>query len=263
MALAEDVALDQLELEPYNIKVGAITDCEQKSDKTTYTNDRTNTLTLTFDEDNEYYIVPHVKDLSDRTESSVDYGSTEGMIQKEFVIDRTAPVISAEYTTGGSTFSPKSELLPDGQRAYSTQAVTASVTIEEKNFWLEDGTDKSFAADQFTFDGTQGVDSRDASMQLRTILQLLRMLLIQTGVQTDMPEPAATSFSRQMQTIRLLSHTPILQEIRQRMTAHTLQLTSRRQIRRKVLSALIKRAAYGVQYGRRSHLIFSATHHMR
>lgn len=172
MALAEDVALDQLELEPYNIKVGAITDSEQNSDKTTYTNNRTNTLTLTFDEDNEYYIVPHVKDLSDRTESSVDYGSTKGTIQKEFVIDRTAPVISAEYTTGGSTFSPKSELLPDGQRAYSTQAVTASVTIEEKNFWLEDGTDKSFAADQFTFDGTQGVDSRDASIEIEDYLAI-------------------------------------------------------------------------------------------
>lgn len=172
MALAEDVTLDQLELEPYNIKVGTITDSDQNSDKTTYTNDRTNTLTLTFDEDNEYYIVPHVKDLSDRTESSVDYGSTQGTIQTEFVIDRTKPVISAEYTTGGSTFSPKSELLPDGQRAYSTQAVTASVTIEEKNFWLEDGTDKSFAADQFTFDGTQGVDSRDASIEIEDYLAI-------------------------------------------------------------------------------------------
>lgn len=172
MALAEDVTLDQLELEPYNIKVGTITDSEQNSDKATYTNERTNTLTLTFDEDNEYYIVPHVKDLSDRTESRVDYGSTKGTIQKEFVIDRTAPVISAEYTTGGSTFSPKSELLPDGQRAYSTQAVTASVTIEEKNFWLEDGTDKSFAADQFTFDGTQGVDSRDASIEIEDYLEI-------------------------------------------------------------------------------------------
>ena len=172
MALAEDVTLDQLESAPYNIKIGEITDSEQKSDKTTYTNDRTNTLTLTFDEDNEYYIVPHVKDLSDRTESSVDYGSTEGTIQKEFVIDRTAPVISAEYTTGGGTFSPKSELLPDGQRAYSTQAVTASVTIEEKNFWLEDGTDKSFAADQFTFDGTQGVDSRDSSIEIEDYLAI-------------------------------------------------------------------------------------------
>ena len=172
MALAEDVTLDQLGSAPYNIKVGEIIDSEQKNDKTTYTNDRTNTLTLTFDEDNEYYIVPHVKDLSDRTESSVVYGSTEGMIQKEFVIDRTAPVISAEYTTGGSTFSPKSELLPDGQRAYSTQAVTASVTIEEKNFWREDGTDKSFAADQFTFDGTQGVDSRDASIEIEDYLAI-------------------------------------------------------------------------------------------
>lgn len=172
MALAEDVTLDQLELEPYNIKVGTITDSEQNSDKATYTNERTNTLTLTFDEDNEYYIVPHVKDLSDRTESRVDYGSTKGTIQKEFVIDRTAPVISAEYTTGRSTFSPKSELLPDGQRAYSTQAVTASVTIEEKNFWLEDGTDKSFAADQFTFDGTQGVDSRDASIEIEDYLEI-------------------------------------------------------------------------------------------
>ena len=174
MALAEDVTLDQLESAPYNIKVGEITDSEQKNDKTTYTNDRTNTLTLTFDEDNEYYIVPHVKDLSDRTESSVDYGSTKGTIQKEFIIDRTAPVISAEYTTSGSTFSPKSELLPDGQRAYSTQAVTASVTIEEKNFWLEDGTDKSFAADQFTFGGTQGVDSRDASIKIEDYLAIAR-----------------------------------------------------------------------------------------
>ncbi len=173
MALAEDVKLDQLKLEPYNIKVGeTITDSEEKNDKTTYTNNRTNTLTLTFDEDNEYYIVPHVEDLSGRTESSVNYPSTSGIIQKEFVIDRTKPVISAEYTTGGSTFSPKNELLPDGQRAYSTQAVTASVTIEEKNFWLEDGTDKSFAADQFTFDGTQGVDSRDASIKIEDYLAI-------------------------------------------------------------------------------------------
>lgn len=172
MALAEDVTLDQLESAPYKIKVGEITDSEQKSDKTTYTNDRTNTLTLTFDEDNEYYIVPRAKDLSDRTESSVDYGSTEGTIQKEFVIDRTAPVISADYTTGGSAFSPKSELLPDGQRAYSTQAVTASITIEEKNFWLEDGSDKSFAADQFVFAGTQGVDSRDASIEIADYLAI-------------------------------------------------------------------------------------------
>lgn len=173
MALAEDVTLDQLKLEPYNIKVGeTITDSEEKNDKTTYTNNRTNTLTLTFDEDNEYYIVPHVEDLSGRTESSVNYPSTSGIIQKEFVIDRTAPVISAEYTKGGGTFSPKSELLPDGQRAYSTQAVTASVTIEEKNFWLEDGTDKSFAADQFTFDGTQGVDSRDSSIEIEDYLAI-------------------------------------------------------------------------------------------
>ena len=173
MALAEDVTLDQLKLEPYNIKVGeTITDSEEKNDKTTYTNNRTNTLTLTFDEDNEYYIVPHVEDLSGRTESSVNYPSTSGIIQKEFVIDRTAPVISAEYTTGGSTFSPKSEPLPDGQRAYSTQAVTASVTIEEKNFWLEDGTDKSFAADQFKFGGTQGVDSRDASIEIEDYLAI-------------------------------------------------------------------------------------------
>lgn len=172
MALAEDVALDQLELEPYNIKVGAITDSEQNSDKTTYTNNRTNTLTLTFDEDNEYYIVPHVEDLSGRTESRVDYPSTSGIIQKEFVIDRTAPVISVDYTTGDGTFSPKSELLADGERAYSTKAVTAAVTINEKNFWLEDGTDKSFAADQFTFDGTQGVDSRDASVGIEDYLAI-------------------------------------------------------------------------------------------
>lgn len=170
MALAEDVALDQLELEPYNIKVGAITDSEQNSDKTTYTNNRTNTLTLTFDEDNEYYIVPHVEDLSGRTEDSVDYPSTSGIIQKEFVIDQTAPVINVDYTTVDGTFSPKSELLADGERAYSTKAVTAAVTINEKNFWLEDGTDKSFAADQFTFDGTQGVDSRDASVGIADYL---------------------------------------------------------------------------------------------
>ena len=172
MALAEDVALDQLELEPYNIKVGAITDSEQNSDKTTYTNNRTNTLTLTFDEDNEYYIVPHVEDLSGRAGSSVDYGSTSGIIQKEFVIDRTAPVISVDYTTGDGAFSPKSELLADGERAYSKKAVTAAVTINEKNFWLEDRTDKSFATDQFTFDGTQGVDSRDASVGIEDYLAI-------------------------------------------------------------------------------------------
>src|SRR5699024_2149840 len=49
-------------------------------------------------------------------------------------------------------------------RAYSTKAVTATVTIDEKNFYLEEDGENAFAPGQFSFEGTNGVDSSDKNI---------------------------------------------------------------------------------------------------
>lgn len=161
------------ELQNYGIKAtwdpeGKDKEYTEKNQVTEYKDDRQIELLLEFpaEDDTEFYyhIVPYCTDEAGNSnvvdgKPQVTYEpGTEA--KTDFAIDTKDPVISVEYTTGGSTFSPKSEILPDGQKSYSKETVKAIVTINEKNFWNEDETGKSFAADQFDFKGTQGVDSK-------------------------------------------------------------------------------------------------------
>lgn len=173
MILSENVSLSELS-STFGIKVGEIEDSQSERDIRSYDDDRVNTLTLTFSKDKEYYIAPHYSDLAGNTEDgdvtyNIDKDVSEDVaeiIKNEFVIDKTDPVINVTYMKeGGSVFVPKTELFEDGDRAYSTKAVTATVTIDEKNFYLEEKGEKAFAADQFSFEGTNGVDSSDQNIK--------------------------------------------------------------------------------------------------
>lgn len=171
VALEEDVTLDALS--DYGIKVGEEIE-DNQSDRTweTYDNDRVNTLTLTFEKDNEYYIVPHCADKA-RNEAdpedvkyiideNVDEETAE-TIKNEFVIDKTAPEISVSYTDGAE-FTPLTYQPAEGEGVYRTKAVRATVTIDEKNFWLENENGEKEFNNQWNFDGTNGVNAKNENV---------------------------------------------------------------------------------------------------
>lgn len=171
VALEEDVTLDALS--DYGIKVGEEIE-DNQSDRTweTYDNDRVNTLTLTFEKDNEYYIVPHCADKA-RNEAdpeevkyiideNVDEETAE-TIKNEFVIDKTAPEISVSYTDGVE-FTPLTYQPAEGEGVYRTKAVRATVTIDEKNFWLENENGEKEFNNQWNFDGTNGVNAKNENV---------------------------------------------------------------------------------------------------
>ena len=174
MVISENVSLSELS-SMFGIDEGKIEDSQSERDTKSYDDDRVNTLTLTFSKDNEYYIAPHYTDLAENKEDKdegiiydIDKNVSEDVaeiIKNEFVIDQTDPVINVTYMKdGGSVFVPKTELLADEDRAYSTKAVTATVTIDEKNFYLEEDGENAFAPGQFSFEGTNGVDSSDKNI---------------------------------------------------------------------------------------------------
>lgn len=131
------------------------TDSESNGKPNTYTGKRTNTLTLVFDKDNEYYIRPHCKDLAGLKESVIKYSGNDTETAKTtFVIDQTAPVIyPAEYSSLDSGFVTASKTTDKPSTAYSNQDVNVKVVIDEKNFRI---TENNFAAGQMNFDATKG-----------------------------------------------------------------------------------------------------------
>ena len=171
VTLVKDVTLD--ELSDYGIKVGEKIE-DNQSDRTweTYDNKRINTLTLTFNKDNEYYIVPHCADRAGNREDpdAVDYNihkdvdkETAKIIKNEFVIDKTAPEISVSYTDGVE-FTPLTYQPAEGEGVYRTKAVRATVTIDEKNFWLENENGEKEFNNQWNFDGTNGVNAKNENV---------------------------------------------------------------------------------------------------
>ena len=143
-----DITLSELKAH-YGIDYKWVSDSEAGTDVLKLSDARKSVLVLTFDKDNEYYIVPHCKDLGDNTESSLTYAN-DTAYAKEFVIDKTAPVIEVSYSLENVTSN-------NDQRAYSNQTVTAKVSITEQNFWLE-GTAFSKEPLQWNFDKTLGTE---------------------------------------------------------------------------------------------------------
>lgn len=94
----------------------------------TYTNERVNTIVLSLNQDAEYTITPHVTDLGGLSNEEADSDT-----KQHFVVDKTAPVISVEY-------SPIEPGYSEDSRAYTQENVTAKITIDEVNFYTSEKT---------------------------------------------------------------------------------------------------------------------------
>ena len=145
-------------------------DNTQDYTKCEYTEDRVCTVVLIFEEDGEYSITPKCIDaLGNETDKKeINYSNTESDANEYFIIDTTPPIVSVTYKVGENSFDPSTEYASDAtMRKYSQDAVTATVTIDEKNFWLDNGTETSFAPGQFDFSGTQGIDSKGETVDIK------------------------------------------------------------------------------------------------
>lgn len=106
---------------------------QNKRDAAAFTDNRKHKLVLTFDRDNHYVFTPYLKDLSECAGKCNHTGSNgEG---REFVVDRTVPVIKVEYQLeNGSCVSVPSD---ERERIYEKGTIRAWVTIDEQNFALQ------------------------------------------------------------------------------------------------------------------------------
>lgn len=143
-----------------------IGDQDTPEDEKQYTEERTCTLQLDFSKDGDYTIIPKCEDKAGNIAKEINYSDPESKANETFVIDKTAPIISVDYIDAdGTEFLPLTYQAAEDKRVYSTKPVKATITIDEKNFYLEEDGEKVFATDQFSFDGTNGVDSSDQSIE--------------------------------------------------------------------------------------------------
>ena len=116
----------------------SITELEDgESDKKpeTYTDDRTQTFTITFgkkDKDHDYKIFVNVTDLAGNSNNGVTDKSAKVKTGDDFTVDMIAPVLTLTYKTTEDV----SKSIVDGEKRFYTNAEKMSVTVKltERNF---------------------------------------------------------------------------------------------------------------------------------
>lgn len=146
-----DVTLDGKESKNVKLKdlndydgitvVSGATDSESETAFDKYTDKRTNTYTILFDggkaNDKDYIVVPHVTDAAgnENVEDGLSYADGTKASQV-FTVDKVAPTIDVAYTTAGSAVTTGTD---ENSRLYKNEDITATVTINERNFSKETG----------------------------------------------------------------------------------------------------------------------------
>lgn len=137
-----------------------IGDQDTPEDEKQYTEERTCTLQLGFSKDGDYTIIPKCEDKAGNIAEKINYTDPESKANETFVIDKTAPKISVSYTDeDGVEFTPLTYQPAEGEGVYITKEVCATVTVDEKNFWLEHENGSKYFNEQWSFEGTNGVDA--------------------------------------------------------------------------------------------------------
>lgn len=143
-----------------------LSDSENNKDNSTYTDKRTNTLTLEFTKEGEYTIVPHCKDKAgnENQEKAQD-------ITMNFVIDTTSPNIAVSYDLTDVQGADK-----EAKRLYTKEGVEATITIEEKNFCkeLDNSSGEStfeFVEGQMDFTNSNGKNSKGEEVVTQEIFK--------------------------------------------------------------------------------------------
>lgn len=122
--------------------------------------ERVNTYKILFDAgstngDMDYSIVPHITDAAAQVNEGVNYGDSKA--PTEFTIDKKAPVISMAYSAEGETINPGGN---EVSRVYRNKTITATATIEERNFsnsnsFSEDPKQMNLTYEALNFQGSK------------------------------------------------------------------------------------------------------------
>ncbi|WP_461823330.1 Ig-like domain repeat protein [Blautia stercoris] len=122
--------------------------------------ERVNTYTILFDAgstngDMDYSIVPHITDAAALVNENVEYGDSKA--PEKFTIDKKAPVISMAYSAEGETINPGGN---EVSRVYRNKTITATATIEERNFsnsnsFSEDPKQMNLTYEALNFQGSK------------------------------------------------------------------------------------------------------------
>lgn len=161
---SQTVSLSQLKNGEVNgIKVISDPEDSEKTKKfETYTDNRTNTYKILFNAggnngDMDYSIVPHIIDKANNKQNKETQYEAGTKAKTEFTIDKKAPVISMAYSAEGETINPgESEV----SRVYRNKTITATATIEERNFsnsnsFSEDPKQMNLTYDALNFQGSK------------------------------------------------------------------------------------------------------------
>lgn len=136
------------------------TDSQEGTDFKSLTDERVNTYTILFDAggtngDMDYEITPHITDAAALVNENVEYGDSKA--PEKFTIDKKAPVISMAYSAEGETINPGGN---EVSRVYRNKTITATATIEERNFsnsnsFSEDPKQMNLTYEALNFQGSK------------------------------------------------------------------------------------------------------------
>ena len=140
-SLLQGISLDELKkLKDKGIIVQQFTaaddDTESGKSFKDFTDKRVNTYKILFNAggnngDMDYYIVPHIIDKANNKQNKETQYKAGTEAKTEFTIDKKAPVISMAYSAEGETINPGGN---EVSRVYRNKTITATATIEERNF---------------------------------------------------------------------------------------------------------------------------------
>lgn len=135
-ALQQGISLEKLnELDGITVQ-SPHDDTESGKNFKDFTDERVNTYKILFNAggnngDMDYSIVPHIIDKANNKQNKETQYKAGTEAKTEFTIDKKAPVISMAYSAEGETINPGGN---EVSRVYRNKTITATATIEERNF---------------------------------------------------------------------------------------------------------------------------------
>lgn len=166
-SLLQGISLDELKkLKDKGIIVQQFTaaddDTESGKSFKDFTDKRVNTYKILFNSggnngDMDYSIVPHIIDKANNKQNKETQYKAGTEAKTEFTIDKKAPVISMAYSAEGETINPGGN---EVSRVYRNKTITATATIEERNFsnsnsFSEEPKQMNLTYDALNFQGSK------------------------------------------------------------------------------------------------------------
>lgn len=166
-SLLQGISLDELKkLKDKGIIVqsfnAADDDTESGKNFKDFTDERVNTYKILFNAggnngDMDYSIVPHIIDKANNKQNKETQYKAGTEAKTEFTIDKKAPVISMAYSAEGETINPGGN---EVSRVYRNKTITATATIEERNFsnsnsFSEDPKQMNLTYEALNFQGSK------------------------------------------------------------------------------------------------------------